>query len=163
MKKEKINLYAIYAFECLDKHGKVKWTDGFKNIIPTVGKNKILDATLVAGLASPSWFVGLKNAGVAVVGDTMASHASWTELTPYSDATRKAFTPGAVSAGSVSNTASKASFAINATATIGGAFTVDNSTKAGTTGTLLSAGNFAATKDVNDGDTLNVTVTFTIS
>ena len=159
---EKLEVFAIYNVECIGKDGKVKWSDKFRNLIPTVGKNKILDSVF-NGNAVTSWYVGLKNDGAAANGDTMASHSGWNELTPYSDGTRKALTLGSISGGSVSNTASKASFAINATASVGGAFVSDNDTKGGSTGTLLSAGNFAEAKSVEDGDTLNVTVTFNVS
>lgn len=160
--KEKTGFKAVYTFECLDKNGKVKWTDKITNLVPNVGLNKFLDATLKTGLASPSWFVGLKDAVAAVAGDTMASHAGWAELSPYSNATRPALTLGAVAGQSVDNSASKASFTIDATATIGGAFVTDSNTVDGATGILLSASNFTTgSKDVDSGDTLNVTVTFT--
>lgn len=161
---ETAEFYATYEVECRDKDGNLKWTDKFRNLIPTVGKDKILDATLKTGIASPAWYVGLKLTGTAVIGDTMASHAGWSESSAYSEATRPALTLGTIASGAVDNSASKAAFSINATATIHGAFVADNSTKGGTTGTLLSAGDFTGgSKSVENGDTLNVTVTFTIS
>jgi hypothetical protein len=52
-------------------------------------------------------------------------------------------------------------FTINANATIAGAFITTSSTKAGTTGTLLSVGNFTVgDRGLVSGDTLNVTYTF---
>jgi len=96
--------------------------------------------------------------------DTMASHASWTEITPYSDATRPAFTPGTIASGSVSNAAAKAVFTINASARVAGAFMADVSTKGGATGTLLGMGVFSGgMRDVVSGDTLNLTVTATLT
>jgi hypothetical protein len=91
----------------------------------------------------------------------MASHAGWTEDQNYSEATREVLTLGTVSGGSVDNSASKASFSINATATIGGAFLTTVSTKGGTTGTLYGGAAFAANRSVVSGDTLNVTATLT--
>jgi hypothetical protein len=91
----------------------------------------------------------------------MGSHGSWTELTPYSNSTRPQWNGGTASAGSIDNSASKAQFTCNATATVVGAFLSDNSTKGGTTGKLYAAGNFSASKDVASGDTLEVTATFT--
>lgn len=118
----------------------------------------------VTWIEAAQWYVGLKGlvAGV-VLADTMASHAGWTELTPYSNATRVAFIPGAVSAGSVDNSASVAVFNINATATVTGAFVADLQTKAGTLGTLYGAGDFAAARGVASGDTMNVTITASIT
>jgi hypothetical protein len=140
---------------------KLRWRDSFWNIVVTVGLNKLLDATFKTGLTSPAWYVGLKGTGSMIAGDTMASHAGWSELTPYSDGTRPAFTPGSISAGSVDNSASKAVFNINGSSTIYGCFLVDNNTKGGTTGTLYGGGDFGASRSVINGDTLNVTVTLT--
>ena len=75
---------------------ELAWRDGFSNLTVTTGLNKLLDATLKTGLASPAWYVLLKGNGTVVAGDTMASHSGWSELTPYSDANRPAFTPGPV-------------------------------------------------------------------
>lgn len=147
----------VYEVECLGPDGQLKWRASFENLVTTEGLNKYLDATLKTGATSPAWYVGLKGAGSVAAGDTLASHAGWTELTPYSG-NRPAFTPGTVAGGSVDNSAAKASFAITGTATLAGAFLC--SAASGTTGTLLGAGDFAAgSKSVASGDTLNVTVT----
>lgn len=155
-----------YEVECYDAYGNLKWRDGFDNLVTTEGKNWYLDATLKTGSASPAWYVGLV-AGPSetnyAAGDTMGSHSGWSEDTNYSNGTRPAFTPGSVSAGSVDNSASKAVFNINGTATISGAFLTDNNTKGGTSGKLLGVGAFAADRSVLSGDTLNVTITCTMS
>ena len=111
-------------------------------------------ATTVTG-ASAIW--------EARAADTSASHAPWTENTDYSESTRPAFTPGSISAGSVSNTASQAQFSINANNTlIGGLFMIDNSTKGGSTGTLYGMAPFSVSfRQLNNGDTLSVTATLT--
>lgn len=159
----KIQVSHRYYVECFDSMGNLKWTDGFENLVVTAGLNKYLDATLKTGLAAPLWYVGLKGTGAVVAGDTMASHAGWAEITPYSNATRPAFTPGTISAGSVDNSAAKAVFNINANTTVYGAFMADDSTKGGATGTLLGAGDFAASRAVQSGDTLNIQITCTIT
>lgn len=160
----------IYQVECwstlhrdgrVRKRPKFRWRDGFNNIVVTTGLNKLLDATFKNGLASPAWYVGLKGTGSMVAGDTMASHAGWAEIVPYSDSTRQAFTPGAISAGAVDNSAAKAVFNINTTSTVYGCFLTDNSTKSGTTGTLYGGGDFGASRAVLNGDILNITVTLT--
>lgn len=165
--KQNMKINQHYKVECLDKDGRLKWQDEFDNLVVTAGLNKYLDATLKTGLASPLWYVGLVDNTPApsyVAGDIMSSHTGWVETSPYSDATRPAFTPGTISAGSVNNSASKAVFNINGTDTIAGCFMADNSTKGGTTGTLLGAGNFTGgDRAVVSGDTLNVTVTASIA
>lgn len=158
-----MNINQRYKVECFDKDGNEKWVETFDNLVVTAGRNQYLDATLKTGDASPAWYVGLKDTGTPVAGDTMASHGSWVTITPYSNATNPAYTPGTIAAGSVDNDASKAVFNINATDTVFGAFLTDNSTKGGATGTLLGAGDFATSRAVLNGDTLNVTVTCSIT
>ncbi len=152
-----------YQVECYGQDGKLKWVDGFENLVVTAGLNKYLDATLKTGLTTPAWYVGLKGTGTPAAADTMASHATWAEITPYSDATRPAWTAGTIASGSVDNSASKAVFNVNASSTVFGCFMADNSTKGGTTGTLLGAGDFSASRAVVSGDTLNVTVTCSVA
>lgn len=151
---------------CASYDGTLAWVDDVFNLVTTAGLNKYLDATLKTGLTTPAWFVGLvtgPGSGTTyAAGDTMASHAGWAEDATYSNATRPAFTPGTITGGSVDNSASKAVFNINGTATIAGGFLVDNSTKSGSTGTLLGEGDFTGgDRAVQNGDTLNVTVTAT--
>lgn len=158
----------IYQVECFGVDGFLKWSDSFHNLVTTAGLNKYLDATLKTGSVSPAWFVGLitgpGGGNTYVLADTMAVHAGWAENTTYSNGTRPAWTPGSIVAGSVDNSASKAVFNINGTATIAGCFMADNSTKSGAVGTLLGEGNFTGgDRLVQNGDTLNVTITATQS
>jgi hypothetical protein len=151
-----------YRIECRDVDGKLKWVEEFDNLVVTEGLNDSLDKHLKGSAYTAAWYVGLTTASdTFAAGDTMASHAGWVESTAYSNATRPALTLGTVSGGSVDNSASKAVFNINATATIGGAFVASNSTKGGTTGILYGGGAFAADRSVISGDTLNVTITCT--
>lgn len=152
-----------YQVECFDKHGRLKWREDFENLVVTAGRNRLLDASFKTIPGSVTWYVGLKGTGTVAAGDTMASHAGWSELTPYSNANRPTLTLGAIASGSVDNSASKAVFNINGAATIVGAFVADNNTKGGTTGTLYGAGDFSASRAVDNGDTLNVTVTLSIT
>ncbi|MEO0080306.1 MAG: hypothetical protein ABIK44_06490 [candidate division WOR-3 bacterium] len=152
-----------FKVECYGRDGRLKWVEEFDNLVVTAGLNKYLDATLKTGLSSPAWYVGLKGSGTPAASDTMSSHPTWSELTPYSNATRPAWTPGTISNGSVDNSANKAQFNINASATIYGAFMTDNDTKGGTSGTLLGVGDFSTARSVESGDTLNVTITCTQS
>lgn len=121
---------------------------------------------------SSSTVVTLGNAGTngtyqylfgARLADTMASHSPWTEVTPYSNANRPTWTGGTVASGSVDNSASPAAFIINASATVYGMFMADNNGKGGSTGNLLGMAPFSASRAVLSGDTLNVTITCSIS
>jgi len=150
-----------YAFECIGPDGQVKWTEEFDNLVTTVGKTDIVDKYFKVATYTAAWFMGLEGTGTAAVGDTAASPAGWADVVPYSAATRPAITFGTTSAGS--NTATAVSYSINATATVAGAFVITDNTKSGTTGTLYSAGDFSASRSVASGDTLNVTLTVSIT
>lgn len=166
MDSHNVKITHTYQVECFDKDGNLKWKDGFENLVTTEGKNKYLDATLKTGLTSPAWFVGLvKTVSTGyTAADTLASHA-WTEAVPGTDYTgnRQAFTTGAIAGGSVDNTASKATFPILTTmASVDGALLASVAT--GTAGTLLGVGSFSGgSKSVSNGDTLQVSVTCTVS
>lgn len=148
----------IYEIECVGADGKVKWTERIENLVTTVGKNDLLDKYFKGSAYTAAWFLGLKGTGSAAVGDTLASHAGWSEVTPYSG-NRPAITFGTTSGGS--NTATAVSYSINATETVAGAFVA--SANSGTSGILYSAGDFAASRNVVNGDTLNVTFTVSVS
>lgn len=160
-----VGLMGRYEVECRDATGRLKWRDVIDNLVVDVGLNDMLDKWLKGSAYTAAFYVGLTGGTPTVVaGNTMSSHAGWTDDTTYSNATRPALTLGTVSAKAVDNSASKAVFNINGTATIGGAFVTTNNTKGGTTGTLISAGAFSGgNKSVSSGDTLNVQITYTAS
>lgn len=151
----------LYRIECYDKHGNLKWVEEFGNLVVTAGLNLLLDRSFKNIPGDVNWYVGLKGAGTIAAGDTMASHGGWTEVTAYDEANRPALTLGTISAGSVDNSASKAVFTISGTVTVAGAFSANNNTKGGSTGTLYGAGDFSTPRDVVDNDVLNVQVTLT--
>jgi len=145
-------------FDCYDSNGNLKWTETVENLVTTEGKNDILDKYFKGSAYTAAWYLGLKGAGSGAVGDTLASHAGWSEVTPYSG-NRPAITWGTTSAGS--NTATAVSYTINATSTVAGAFGCTVNT--GTSGKLYNVTDFAASRGVASGDTLNVTPTVTVA
>jgi hypothetical protein len=162
----KAKIHHHYDVWCYGSDGNLKWYDYIDNIVTTAGMNKYLDSTLKTGVTSPTWFVGLVGPTNHTynAADIMSSHGGWTEDATYDEATRVAFTPGTISAGSVSNSASKAVFTISGSTTIQGCFLVNQSTKSGTTGDLLGEGDFTGgAKTVVDNDVLNVQVTCSIA
>jgi len=162
-----------YFLECYDKDGNLKWTAESKNLVVNVGLQYMAGTALDGATARiTSWYIGLYGAGASntpAASDTMSSHAGWTEITAYSNATRPAATFAAATTANpsvVTNTASKASFSINSGTqiTIGGAFLTSDNTKGGTTGTLFSASDFTGgDRSVVNGDTLQVTYQFSLS
>lgn len=151
--------------ECYDKDGNLKWVDESDNLVVTTGLNDMLDKYYKGSGYTAGHFVGLTDGTPTVVaGDTMASHAGWVEVTDYTEGTREALVMGTPAAGSVDNSASKAEFTINATVTVGGYFLGTNSTKGGSTGTLVGAVAFTGgDRAVVNLDTLRVTVTATLT
>jgi hypothetical protein len=120
-----------------------------------------------------TWYLGLvtgPGSGTTyAAGDTMSSHAGWTEYVNYSNATRVTATFATATTATpsvVTNTASPAVFTINgAGGVVAGAFLTSGSAKSGTTGTLFSEADFGSPGDrtVVSGDTLSVTYTFSLT
>lgn len=158
---------AIFFVQCFDQYGCLRWEDEARNTVMTAGKNDLLDKYLKGSAYTAAWFVGLIDVtsySAIAAADTAASHAGWVEATAYTEGTRPALTLGTVSGGSVDNSASKATFSINATKTIKGAFCISNNTKGGTTGILYNAALFSGgDRAVGNGDTLAVQATLTAS
>lgn len=149
---------------------EVKWADIAENVVTTVGKNLALDTYLAgSGYTVVGPYMGLAGSGAssAVAGDTMASHAAWTEVggtnAPAYSGTRKTCAWSSASSGSKA-LSSALSFAITSSGTVGGCFIVFGAgavaTLDSTAGTLYSAGAFSGgSKTVSNGDTLNVSYT----
>ncbi len=165
---QSVALSTTYIVECFKPDGTLRWVAHAKNTVVNVGLDDVLDKYFKGSAYTAAWYVGLTDGTPTVAaGDTMASHAGWVEIgaaspTEYSEANRPTLTLGTVSGQSVDNSASKASYSIQTTVTIGGAFVTTDNTKGGTTGTLYGAAAFTGgDKSAQNGDTLNVTVTLT--
>jgi hypothetical protein len=132
------------------------------NLVVNEGLNHLLDVVLHGSTQVTTWYLGLFEGNytpvAAVTAATITSAA--TETTAYDEATRREFTEAAASSQSITNSASRATFTFNATKTLYGAFLVSASAKSATTGTLFSAARFASTKNVDSGDELLLTYTF---
>ena len=160
----------VYRIECRDKDGNLKWVDETHNLVVNVGLQDMNTKYFTGSTYTATWYIGLYGAAASnnpAASDTAALHAGWTEITPYSNATRPACTFGSATSADpsvISNTLSPAQFNINATNTVGGAFLISNNVKGGTLGILFSASDFQSPGDrnVSSGDTLNVTYTFSL-
>lgn len=152
--------YKVEAF----RENKPLWVDEFDNIVVNDGLDDSLDKHLKGSGYTAAWYVGLTDGTPTVdAADVMNSHAGWAEVIAYDELVRQTLTLGSVSGQSVSNTASPAVFTISTNTTvIGGAFITSGSAKSGVAGVLYGAGAFTlGDRTLNDGDTLNVTVTLT--
>jgi hypothetical protein len=168
---EQAKATGVYHVECHDKDGNLKWSADTKNLVVNEGLAYMAGTALTSVTQITTWYIGLYGAGASntpAAGDTMASHAGWTEVVPYSNATRVAatfVTATTANPSVVTNAASPATFNINATSTVGGAFLTSGSAKSGTTGTLFSAADFSSPGDrsVVNGDIISVTYTFSLA
>jgi hypothetical protein len=161
-----VGLGGVFTVTCYDKEGNFKWEDTFHNLVVNEGLQDLNDKYFKGVTYSAAWYLGLvegPGSGTTYnAGDTLATHAGWTEFTNYSG-NRKSVTFGSPSLADpsvISNTASPSSFVITAPGgTVAGAFLTNVAT--GTSGILFSEGDFTGgDKIVASGDTVNVTYTF---
>lgn len=160
----------IYHIQCLDKDGNLKWEDSMHNLVVNEGVQDMNTKYFKGSAYTAAFFLGLvtgPGSGTTfAAGDTLASHAGWTEFTNYSG-TRKAVTFGTATTANpsvISNSASPSQFTVSgAGGTVGGAFLC--TVTSGTSGVLFSAADFQSPGDrvVVSGDILNVTYTFSLT
>lgn len=147
----------IFDVVCRRPDGSVLWSESTHNLMTNEGLDHLLDVLLHGTAQVSPWYVGLKNAGAAAAGDTLAAHAAWTENANYTG-NRQEYVETASSGQAVTNSASRASFDIDTNGqTIAGAFLA--SAASGTVGTLLCVGDFSGSKSCGAGDTVEVTYT----
>lgn len=163
-------VHGRYRAECYAADGTMKWAEDYDNVVTDVGVKLMLDGIL-GNAASGAVVIGLKGTGTAVVGDTQASHAGWTEVggtnAPAYSGTRK--TPsfsaasGAGAGARTKTTSAVVVFTFTSGGTVAGSFINigGSATQDNTTGTLFSAGDFSGSKTVANTDVLNVTYTLT--
>lgn len=160
MSSDRLRVRGKFTFT-LRKSGLIVAQREFLNTAKTGGLNDLLEAGFRAGTQRTAWYIGLvDNNGFtsSPAADTMSSHAGWTEITAYAEATRQAYSPAAASAGAITNSGSLAVFTINDTKTLRGAFITTGSAKSGTTGILWSVGILDAISAIamTSGHTLDV-------
>ena len=159
----------VYKIQCVGADGNIKWEEEMHNLVVNQGLQSMVSVYLDGATQITTWYVGLitgPGSGTTIAaGDTLASHAGWTEFTDYSGS-RKTATFGTATTADpsvIDNSASPASFTISgAGGTVAGAFLA--SVSSGTSGTLFSASDFQSPGDrtVASGDTLNVSYTFSL-
>ena len=170
-----VTIAGRYDVKCYDKDGNLKWEDSIDNIVVNTGLTLLLNGGL-ANSGGGTVYMGLKGSYSVVAGTTLAALVADTvngELVSYTgNRPSPTFTALSQSSGttSISPTAAQV-FAITGTMTVYGCFLVagTGATSAKTpntgynTGVLFSGGNFAASKLVNNLDSLSVTYTASAS
>ena len=163
----------VFTVTCRDKDGNLKWEESNPNLVVNVGLQDMNTKYFTGTTYTAAWYLGLVTGPASgttfSAGDTLASHGAtgsggWTEDTNYSG-NRKACTFGTATTADpsvITNALNTASFTMNATTTIAGAFLTNVAT--GTSGILFSVSDFQAPGDraVINGDVLLVTYTFNL-
>lgn len=170
-KTERSGAGGVFTVECVGADGRVKWTEQFHNLVVNQGLQDMNSQYFKGAGYNAAWYIGLVqgpgSGNTYAAADTLASHAGWTELaagTAYTG-NRKAATFGTATTADpsvIDNSGSPASFAmlVNST-TVAGALVCNAAS--GTSGVLFSVGSFTGgDKFVDNGDTLNVTYTFSL-
>lgn len=146
------------------RDGQVIASECGHNLVPDQGLNDLLAVYFKSGSQAANWYVGLFEGnytpGPSVTAASIAAAA--TETTAYSQATRPAWTAGAVAGGAVSNVDAKAEFTFTSSKTIYGGFLVSSSAKGGALGVLASVIRFPSPKAMEAGDTLRITAGTTL-
>lgn len=124
------------------RQGKIIDKRSFHNGVTAEGLYDILDIMFVGGTQHSDWFFGLIEGAspTLVAGDTMSSHAGWTENTDYNESVRGDYNP-TLTLATIYN-ATHPSFTMNASATISGVFITSDNTPGGTSGKLWATGLF---------------------
>lgn len=159
----------VYKVVCHDADGNFKWEESTHNLVVNQGLQDMNTKYFKGSAYTAAWYLGLvtgPGSGTTfAAGDTLASHAGWTEFTNYSGS-RKAVTFGTATTADpsvIDNSASPSQFTISgAGGVVAGAFLC--SVSSGTSGILFSAADFQSPGDrtVVSGDTLTVTYTFSL-
>lgn len=146
----------------LIRNGEIidQWQE--KNIVVDQGLNYILDAALSGASVNTTHFVGLFSNNYTPISSTVITNL--TEVnSKYNETTRPSWTEAGVTSKTITNTASPAAFTFNASETVYGAFLSSSNVKGGTSGNLIAASKFSASRSVLSTDVLQVTYTLTAS
>jgi hypothetical protein len=133
------------------------------NLVVNEGLNHLLNVTLNNQTQTATWYVGLYKTAVApAAGWTAATiHSNATKADEFDETTLPEYVEAASTAQSITNSAAKATFTMNATVTINGAYLKSNNVKlvTDTTGILFAASQFTTGRDLVDNDELLITYT----
>lgn len=132
------------------------------NLVVNEGLNHLLNVTFNGVTQVGTWYLGLFEGNYTPVSTLTAATvaSSAVECTAYASSTRPEFVEATSTAQSITNSANRASFVMNASKTVYGAFLVSSNAKNGTGGVLFSATRFSAAKVLENTDELLLTYTF---
>lgn len=160
--RQKVNIGGIF-YNDVRRNGELIGEEASPNLVVDEGLDHLLNVLFRGGTQVTTWYIGIFEGNYTPQASDTASNIATnsTESTAYDESVRQEFDEAAPSSQTVTNSASRATFTINATKTIYGAFLISDSTKSGTTGTLLSASAFSSSRDLVDDDELLIRYDFT--
>lgn len=138
------------------------------NLVVTQGLVDLLKVYFQSGAAATGFYLAPFSGNVAPGASLTAATftSTQTEFINYNESARVPWTPpvSAITTASIDNSASPATFTVNAAAqTVWGFGILTAQAKSATTGVLVAAAQFSAAKSVGISDVLNVTYSFTAS
>ena len=153
-----------------------QWRDGAlvdswveRNLCVNEGLNYLLGAGFAGVTAIATWYVAIYDNNHTPASNNTYATPGFTEATNYTEATRPTWTDAGVSAKSITNSASKASFTFSSAATIYGAALVGGGTAATTKGNTAGGGKLfnisafsSGAKTMASSDVLKVTVALSV-
>ena len=169
---ERVGAGGVFTVTCVGADGVEKWSDSFHNLVVNEGLQDMNSKYFKGAGYTAGWYIGLVSGATSptyAAGNTLASHAGWTELVPGTAYTGNriaavfnAASPTLADPSVVTNSVAPSAFPMLVNGTVvAGAFLTTAAT--GTSGVLFSAGSFTGgNKSVDSGDTLNVTYTFSL-
>ncbi len=136
-------------------------TEGMARLLNAVFRAQAVDAAIYCGIFKNNVVPALANTAAACLG-AAGTYGECQDADYDSPLTnRPAYTMAATSTAVATNTASKATFVMNASITVYGAFLASSQAKTATTGTLYCAKAFASSRAVIADDELAVTYQIT--
>lgn len=132
-----------------------------KNRVPVEGLDLMVNAIFKGGAVPAALYIGLWSGAHTPDGAETAANflTQVTEIIAY-DGARKAFAPGSVSNGGVSNADALARFNFDAAATVNGMFMATSQPKGATAGAILSVVRFPSPRPVDPSVYLDVLAGF---
>src|SRR3989304_863724 len=118
--KSGVKLRGEFVFECRDKNGHLKWVERIHNIITNEELNHILNVEFHAATPITTWYMILVETDTTPAAGMTYATPVFTESQAYDETTRPEYVEAAASGLSITNSAHKAVFTINATKTMYG-------------------------------------------
>lgn len=135
------------------------------NIFTNEGLDHVLNTEFYGDTQITAWYCVMSETNTAAAAGMTYAVPSFTETQAYDEATRPAYTEAAASSQSITNSANKATFTMNASKTLYGAALVGGGTDANTKGDTAGGGTldcyalFGTAQPVISGNVVSLTYT----